>query len=185
MVTITRRDGKLVALSDNLRPTAERLAQGDVQAVLLPDGDLVVSRALSQTEMMARDGGLGDEVARLLPAAAWFAVQGEVGQITRRPMAAVGEVAIAARRRLARVHEAVGTDCFSALLDVCVFDIPLTVQRRPLFRAALHALAGWMQQSGLLLQDPATRGAPPARIDDDLAQKPGTPKTPRSEDQGV
>jgi hypothetical protein len=129
--------GTLTTRIEKMAPTTERLAHGIVR----PEHGSY--RAAHQVEALAIAGELGDDAVQLLPAAAWIAQVGEQAQLRQDPRQAVGEPAQAARRRLARLHDALGADALGVLLDTCVWDIPVAPSRRPLLRAALHALTAW------------------------------------------
>jgi hypothetical protein len=139
-VVVQRGSAGLVAVHTRVEPTPERLTHG----ILEPAGEAV--RALSQIEEMARAGELGDEVVPLLQAARYLSWLGELARLRSHPEAEASMQAIAARRVLARLHEAIGAEGLSVLLDACVFDQPIALPRRPALRVALQALATWRKR---------------------------------------
>lgn len=139
IVTLRRGALGLIAIDTIIEPTAERIAQGDVE---IAAGR---ARARSQVEQLAIAGELGEATASLLPAATWFGQIGEVAEL--RLLNGASERAQAARRVLARLYDVLGADALSVLIDVLVFDLP-AAGRVPLLRSALHGLAAWRGRGG-------------------------------------
>lgn len=137
-------------------PPRRRVKSAMVDLLLKNGGLTVVAavpvRVLTPIEVIAREGHLGDEVARMLAAAEWFAEMGRRGRLRGRmshsplvgpepPTPQMGT----ARRSLARAYDAIGADCWSSLLQAVVWEVMPAPSQRPLLRAALHSLAVWLE----------------------------------------
>jgi hypothetical protein len=127
--------------------------------VTIKDGRMVVKtvipgRMLTPLEVMAHAGELGDEVAKLLGAAAWFGEMATTGNLrgrlsrssfTEADATRASEQA-AALHQLAHAYDAIGPDSWNVLVNCVVWENPPTATQQPLLRAALHGLASWRQR---------------------------------------
>jgi hypothetical protein len=162
MIDVVRTPAGLSAVEPPpVSPTAERSAHGDLHTVMVFDElgrPVMVQRSLSLAERLAQLGELGDDVARLLRAAEWFSEKGALAHLRGRLIqsqlvqlegfvADAGDGFTGARIELAHVYDVLGADSFNVLYDVLIWDIePRGADRRALLRAALYALARWLQR---------------------------------------
>jgi len=117
----------------------------------------VVRKSLSIAEQLAIAGDFGDDTARLLAAAQWFDQQADVaqlrGRMVRSQLAYAADAATidksemaTARLALARVYDVLGPDAFNCVYDTLVWTIEPRGPRKQLLRAALYALARWLER---------------------------------------
>ena len=141
-------------------PTPERQRHGDLRIIRRIDDfgrEVVVRKSLSIAEQLAIAGDFGDDTARLLAAAQWFDQQADVaqlrGRMVRSQLAYAADAATidksemaTARLALARVYDVLGPDAFNAVYDTLVWTIEPRGPRKQLLRAALYALARWLER---------------------------------------
>jgi hypothetical protein len=116
---------------------------------------VVPTRKLTAVECLATAGELGDDVARLLAAASWFAEQANRARVRGRLSASslVSQqdavvVDAHARTALAQATDALGYDAWNALVTCIVWEIsPAHELDKALLRAALTALSTWLRSS--------------------------------------
>lgn len=150
-------EGEVLRLN-NMKPTPERMAKGDVRVVHRHDDQgrvVTLQRAVTVilTEQLELAGEVGENVPRLLTAAEWFIEQLDAAKLTGRLVHSQlvqrqrADVVADATRRIARqnllrCYDVLGVDAFSVMFDVLGHEIaPQGPMRRALFRAGLHALA--------------------------------------------
>jgi hypothetical protein len=135
-------------------PTPERQRHGDLRIIRRIDDfgrEVVVRKSLSIA------GDFGDDTARLLAAAQWFDQQADVaqlrGRMVRSQLAYAADAATidksemaTARLALARVYDVLGPDAFNCVYDTLVWTIEPRGPRKQLLRAALYALARWLER---------------------------------------
>lgn len=140
-------------------PTPERQRHGDLRVVRRIDDfgrEVMVRKSLSIAEQLAIAGDFGDDVARLLAAAEWFDHQAEAAQLRGRLVSSQLAYAVdaatvdhseaaQARLALARAYDTLGPDAFNAVYDCITWAIEPRGPRKQLLRAALYALARWLE----------------------------------------